>query len=59
MEVKVELRDGSHVRGSGVMTAGDEMKVIFEHNKGRELVGKVGDNGDIHWSNGRVWKHVA
>ena len=59
VEVKVELRDGSHVRGSGVMTAGDEMKVIFEHNKGRELVGKVGDNGDIHWSNGRVWKHVA
>ena len=59
VEVTVKVTTADKLMGSGMMTAGDEMVVRFEHNRSRQLVGKLGEEGDIHWSNGRVWKRVA
>ena len=55
LEVRVHVQSDCSISAVGEMQTADECRVYFSHNKGKAITGHIQPNGDIAWSNGKIW----
>ena len=55
LDVRVEITSDCSISAAGEMTTADEVLVYFSHNKTKAITGHIQPNGDIAWSNGKIW----
>ena len=55
LDVRAEITSDCSISAAGEMTTADEFLVYFSHNKAKAITGHIQPNGDIAWSNGKIW----
>ena len=55
LDVRVEITSGCSISAAGEMPTVDESLVYVCHNKAKAVTGHIQPNGDIAWSNGKIW----